>query len=123
MGDFRFLREYRLLTAGDFRGVFGSTAIRVSHRHFLLLAVPNGRSHPRLGLVLAKKNLRLAIQRNRVRRLIRESFRLNRSRLPPVDLVILARRGLEERDNADIRNILNQLWQRLDQAAAKQAQQ
>jgi len=121
MGDFRFKREYRLLTARDFSQVFGNAVIRVPHAHCLLLAVPNGLDHPRIGLVLAKKNLRLAVQRNRVRRLVRESFRVRRQTLPPVDLVILARRGLAEKDNAEIREILDQLWQRLNKNVARNA--
>ncbi len=121
MGDFSFKREYRLLTARDFSKVFGNAVIRVPHAQFLLLAVPNGLDHPRIGLVLAKKNLRLAVQRNRVRRLVRESFRVQRQTLPPVDIVILARRGLADKNNAEIVGILNQLWQRLHKSFAKNA--
>lgn len=119
MGDFRFTREYRLLTSRQFGRVFQETAFRVPHQQLLLLGVPNGLDHPRIGLVLAKKNLRLAVQRNRIRRLVRESFRYHRQTLPPVDLVLLARRGLDQQDNGQIIKTLQQMWQRLDRMAAR----
>ena len=64
---FSFSREARLLDAADYRGVFNAVESKASHRHLLLLARPNGLAHNRLGLVVAKKHVRLAAQRNRIK--------------------------------------------------------
>ncbi len=71
----------------------------------------------RLGLAIAKKHLRKATSRNRIKRLIRESFRLHQSRLKGLDLVVLARPGLEQVDNRTLLQSLERHWQRLAQSA------
>lgn len=98
-----FPRHCRLLTAGDFRCVFDNAEIKVSNKHFLLLAKRNTLDNPRIGFVLSKKNIKLAIDRNRVKRLTREVFRLKRETLPSIDIVFLGRRGLGDLDNTAFR--------------------
>ena len=119
MGEQRFPRQCRLLKAGDYRSVFNDVDIRVSHRHFLILATDTGHNHPRIGLVFSKKNLRRAVQRNRIKRLVRESFRLRQHKLPALDIVVLGRRGLDQTDNRDVGKILDHLWERLCREAVK----
>ena len=74
--DASFSKAKRLLTARDYSRVFDGTEARASHKHLLLLARRNinGPGH-RLGLVIAKKNVRLAVERNRIKRVTREFFR------------------------------------------------
>jgi len=58
---------------------------------------------PRLGLVIAKRFLPLAVQRNRVKRLIREGFRSASSELPAVDIIVrLARKPQAEVNAGDV---------------------
>jgi ribonuclease P protein component len=52
-----------------------------------------------------------AVTRNRVRRLIRESFRLQRQELPAVDVFVIARFGVRSASNAQVFASLMQLWQ------------
>lgn len=66
-----------------------------------------------MGLVIAKKNVRLAVQRNRAKRLMRESFRHHQQLLEGLDIVILARRDLDKLDNAALTSCLETLWQDL----------
>jgi len=49
---------------------------------------PEGAGDARLGLVVGKKLLKRAVDRNRVKRIVREQFRLRRSKLPVCDLVV-----------------------------------
>ena len=119
MAGFVFPRGSRLLNAGDYRTVFNGAKLKVSDRDLLILATPNQLPYPRLGLVIAKKNVRLAVQRNRVKRIIRESFRLQQSTLPNVDIVVLARKGLGDLDNPSLHRLIDQSWQRLNKYARK----
>ncbi|WP_221774916.1 ribonuclease P protein component, partial [Citrobacter braakii] len=74
--------------------VFDSPTGKVPVKNLLILARENGLDHPRLGLVIGKKSVKLAVQRNRLKRLMRDSFRLNQKMLAGLDIVIVARMGL-----------------------------
>ena len=121
--DFCFDKSLRMLNAGDYQAVFDQSCLKVSTAELLFLANTNGLGHPRLGLVIAKKNVRHAVQRNRLKRIIRESFRLQRSRLPGIDVIVLARRGVDQLDNAELHRRCNQLWRQLEKRAEKQLRQ
>ncbi len=114
-----FPRRLRLLTAGDYRQVFETAVFKVHGKGLLALAVPNRLGHPRLGLVVSKKSLRRAVDRNRLKRLVRESVRLRQEQLPDVDIVVLARRGVGELDNAVLHRQLHGMWKRLAREARK----
>lgn len=111
-----FTKAQRLLNSSDFQRVFDDAPFRASHKHFLILARPSHTDSSRLGLVIAKKNIRLAVQRNRMKRLIRESFRQQQSTLPNIDMIVLARRGMEELENPQL---LQQLQQQLRKVVSK----
>ncbi|MDF1762830.1 MAG: ribonuclease P protein component [Oleibacter sp.] len=121
MQDLAFRRTSRLLTPKDFKRVFDNTALRGSTPHLLVLASPNESSNPRVGFVLAKKQLKRAVDRNRVKRLIRESFRQHQHDLANNDFVILARSGIVQLDNHQIRAMIDSLWFRLKQPHGKNA--
>jgi ribonuclease P protein component len=61
-----------------------------------LLAAPNGLDYPRLGLIVPKKIIAKAVGRNRIKRLIREAFRLNQSELAGLDVVARIRSKPED---------------------------
>lgn len=107
-----FPKSSRLLTPKDYGKVFDDVQIRVPHRNFLLLASSNDCGHARVGLVFSKKNLKLAVQRNRVKRRIRETFRLQ-TELPDLDIIVLGRKGLADIENSALNAILDDLWSRL----------
>ena len=86
---------------------------KASHKHLLLLAKLNDQPGHRLGLVIAKKNVRLAVQRNRIKRVAREFFRTLPESEPTMDVVLLTRRGIDQLDNAELSSILQQQWQKL----------
>lgn len=76
-------------------------------------AVANNVGFPRLGMAIAKKALRRAHERNRIRRLVRESFRQHQASLPAVDMVIMCRADVLTMSNTDIFQQLEGLWLRL----------
>ena len=113
MGDFSFTKKDRLLDTRAYKHVFAGVDARASHKHLLLLAARNGLEHHRLGLVISKKNVKLAVQRNRIKRVIREFFRNCSSQNPGMDVVVLARKGVDQLDNSTLSTILRQQWQKL----------
>lgn len=64
-------------------------------------------------MAIAKKNIKRAVDRNLVKRVIRESFRHQRNRLKGIDTVVLSRRGLPLHDKKRLRESLDRLWQRV----------
>ncbi|RKF22253.1 ribonuclease P protein component [Alginatibacterium sediminis] len=112
MAEHSFGRELRLLTPMHFKHVF-SDPLRVGTPQLLLLAKPNQEQHPRLGLAISKKSIKLAVGRNRVKRLVRESFRLHQQQLPNVDIVAISKPGAAQLSNAELAKLLEKSWQRL----------
>lgn len=108
-----FGKPLRLLNSSDFQSVFADAPFRASHQHFLVLARANQLARPRLGLVIAKKHIRLSVQRNRIKRLIRESFRKQQQSLAGIDVIVLARKGMDDLPNVIIAKQLDQQWQRV----------
>lgn len=113
MTDQSFGRKLRLLTASDYKAVFGKAEFKVSSPQLLILAIKSGYETPRLGLVIAKKHIRQAVQRNRIKRLLRESFRAHQHLLIELDIVILARSGADSLDNKTFVILVEKLWQDL----------
>jgi ribonuclease P protein component len=64
---------------------------RASDKFFTFIALPNSLGHARLGIAVSKKSLRRAVDRNRAKRIIRESFRHSGVRNIPMDIVVLAK--------------------------------
>lgn len=113
MADYSFPKKTRLLTAAEYKAVFTNAKFKVSCRYFLILAIKNNWLHPRLGLVIAKKNVAKAVQRNRVKRMIREYFRLHGEQVSGLDLVVLARKDVDTLESGQISERLGALWKDL----------
>ena len=104
----KFPREARLLKETEFRAVF-RTGRRARAGLLFARLRPNGRGRARLGLAVSRKATRKAVVRNRVRRQIRESFRVNQHRLAGLDVVVSLARPT--RGGAiDLRPRLPRLW-------------
>ncbi len=116
-----FGRERRLLTPRQFKAVFDSPSGKVPGRNVLLLARENDLQYPRLGLVIGKKSVKLSVERNRIKRQIRETFRHHQLELAGWDIVIIARKGLADLDNPELAKQFAKLWKRLSRNPAKTA--
>lgn len=108
-----FGREKRLLVPRQFKAVFDSPSGKVPGRNVLLLARDNALDHPRLGMVIGKKSVKLSVERNRLKRQIRESFRHNLELLAGWDIVVVAKRGLGDLENEELKQQFGKLWKRL----------
>ncbi|WP_290652177.1 ribonuclease P protein component [Aquisalimonas sp.] len=107
-----FPRAARLCSPPEFRLVFAS-ADRVADRYFTVLAAPTGQDEARLGLAIGRRAAPRAVDRNRIKRIARESFRHHRSDLPPVDVVLMSRPAARTASRDTLRESLARLWQRL----------
>ena len=68
-----------------------------------------------MGLAIARKQVRRAVDRNRLKRLVREVFRHHRAGLTGVDLVVMARSAAVKADNAALRASLVRHFARVGQ--------
>ncbi|MFT6154519.1 MAG: ribonuclease P protein component [Bermanella sp.] len=112
MGENHFSRELRLLTPAHFEYVFSNAIPSVSPQ-LTLLARYNHSDNPRLGITLAKKRVKHAHDRNRLKRVIRESFRLQRHSFPNIDIVVVGKTGLDKLSNQELFSLLSKLWKKL----------
>ncbi|MCH7881157.1 MAG: ribonuclease P protein component [Proteobacteria bacterium] len=88
-----FPKRLRLSSASDYRQVFNNN-FRVGDACITMLVRGCSGAYPRLGFAIARKQIHKAAQRNRIKRVIRESFRKNQHRLPARDMVIMVRRPI-----------------------------
>lgn len=105
-------RVARLRQASEFQALRTSSG-RLGGRCFLVRYRPNDLGHARLGLAISKRVSKRAVQRNRLKRLLRESFRQARAGLPAVDIVVMARGDAATQANAELLAEARALWQRL----------
>lgn len=109
----RFDKTQRLLNAAQFQGVFDGADFKVGQAQFLVLARRNAIGHARLGLVIGKKNIRRAVGRNRVKRVVRDTFRLSAHRLDSLDIIFLAKKGFDTLLPGEQTSIMRDTWERL----------
>ena len=107
-----YLRAYnKLRCSRDFANVFSSHD-RSSDGFFLFLAVNNNTELARLGLAVPKKNISKAVERNKIKRLIRESFRLRKERLKGKDIVVFVKKQFDIKQ-VKIEQMLTNHWDKI----------
>jgi len=96
----------------DFDAVY-ARGRRTGGEFFVVIARTNAAGGPRLGLSVAAKAVGNAVQRNRIRRLVRESFRHRQRELPACDLVVSARARARGVPSGELRASLEALWDKV----------
>jgi ribonuclease P protein component len=104
----------RLHQPAEFRAVRQSGK-RLSDAYFSLSVLANHGRIPRLGLAIATRTFGSAVARNRIKRLARESFRLNQHTLPPVDVTVSAKDAARLAAPKDLRASLEKHWKSITQ--------
>jgi len=107
-----FPLRLRLTKPAEYRQVFEQPQ-KNTDRYFTVLSIRNKLDHPRLGLAIAKKNIKQAVRRNKIKRAVRESFRLNQHQLGNIDIVVLARRDAASVSSKRLMAVLQKHWQKL----------
>ncbi len=115
-GKFCFPKHLHLRTPQQFARVYDA-GNRAGDGHLLLFAAANGEDFTRIGLSVSKKHGN-AVRRSRIKRLLREAFRLNRHQLPSgLDLILIPRQNsgscLDDYSNS-LRRLAQRLAKRLN---------
>jgi ribonuclease P protein component len=113
----RFPQRVRLLTPAQFDRAF-KQGRRLHQGPLSAVLAPNALEHPRIGFALGKKFAKRAVQRNRLKRLLRERFRHRQGGLQAVDMVVFLRSRLTDSANAEVEAV-ERLWAKLDSTCAK----
>jgi ribonuclease P protein component len=114
----RFRRGDRLKKRYEFRQAQLSGR-RIHTPHFLIVVQPNALQHTRLGITVTKK-VGTAVQRNRIKRVVREVFRRNRQLFPRShDLVFIAKRGATDIDYGSLLSEVQRAAKKLRPEAAR----
>lgn len=108
----RFPRQARLLLPREFDAVFKSGR-RERGRFFICVVAASGGVEARIGFAVGKKHLPAAHDRNLVKRMARESFRVRRGSMPAVDLVLSPRSEVVRGDRKSLRLDLDALFDRV----------
>jgi ribonuclease P protein component len=116
-----FPRQHRLLNKAEFKSVFDESA-KVSQRYLLALFKTNNAGKGRLGIIVGKRVARLAVERNQIKRVVRESFRVIQEQLQGLDIVVIARQQCDSLDKVQLREGIDKLWQRLITQSQKVSQ-
>jgi ribonuclease P protein component len=107
-----FPPQLRLKKAAEFKKVF-TNPVKSTDRYFTLLAMQNDFAHPRVGLAIAKKMIRKAVDRNVIKRTVRESFRLQQHTISSIDIVVLARKDALHAAPSELKKSLERHWLKL----------
>lgn len=109
-----FPRQARLLKPSDFRIVFSGSK-RSADGFFTVLVAKTEGNLARLGLAISKRCAKGAVERNRLKRIVRESFRTHRDMLATIDLVVMCRQKAVKATNADLTASLIKHWKNVIQ--------
>ena len=115
---YQFGRSFKINKPSQYTSVFNKADFRVSSPHLTFIVKENNSPHARIGVVVAKKNIRRAVNRNLVKRIIKESFRKGKVSTLAVDIVVLVRSSLMRLSKKQQHEDLNSLWQSLIQKSS-----
>ncbi len=109
--------QRRLRRKSDFDAAYAGGR-RFGNGFFGVTALWNDKGWPRLGLAVAVRTAGGGVERNRIRRIIRESFRLHQHELPGVDLVVSARSRAKDAPGTELHASLVALWKKVKEQCA-----
>ncbi len=114
MPTLRFTKKAKLIKTDEFSSVFNFRK-RISAKFLALHYQPNQIGRARLGLVVGKKVAKRAVDRNYMRRVLREFFRMQQHEINNVDLVIRVQKKFEKEDFIQIKQEFDALIAKINQ--------
>jgi ribonuclease P protein component len=110
--SYSFPASFRLKSDEEIKAVL-AYAKKYWYRSLSVFVTPNTLEHPRLAIVISKRYVAKAVARNRLKRIIRESFRLNQDKITSNDIIIFGYRGIATLTNSELEQCLLKNWQKL----------
>jgi len=110
-------KTHRLLARPEFGRVLDGQC-RASNEFFTVYGLPNERPYARLGMVVSKRFANKAVDRNRLKRIIRETFRLMSESLDGFDVVVFTKAGAIAQPNSKLQQMLTKLLDRVNKKCA-----
>lgn len=98
--------EYNKLNKSSLYESLFRNGRRVNTKNFTVIFKENGLGYPRYGHVVSRRVSRSAVKRNRIKRVLREFFRHNKSSLDSFDIVIIVKRDVSESHYSSIKEEL-----------------
>jgi ribonuclease P protein component len=93
MKEHSYRKSERVTNKSDYRAIYNQ-GVWGSSQHFTTITCSNKKGIRRLGITVTKKTGN-AVKRNRIKRLIREFFRLNKTLFPAGhDTIVMAKRNI-----------------------------
>lgn len=105
-------RRSRLTRPNQFKQAFANGR-RVHQPPFTLVFRLNTLGHARFGMAIGKRYAKRAVERNRLKRQLREAFRSHCDELPAVDCVFYLNSVSAGHSNAMLRSAIDRLWQKM----------
>ena len=121
VGTTRFQRSQRLCRPAQFQAAYAQGRRFGNELFTATVRINDGHASARLGLSIAARTVGNSVSRNRLRRQIRESFRLLQPALPPLDIVIGARSAARTAPARELREALERLWKQINEAWAQRS--
>ncbi|RPI81921.1 MAG: ribonuclease P protein component [Planctomycetaceae bacterium] len=112
-----FAKSLHLRRPADFVRVYAARCT-TKNRRFLMFGATNGFAHARLGLSVSKKH-GSAVRRNRIKRLLREAFRLTQDQCPPAIDYVIVPQDFAGATLADLRELLPESTRHVAQRVAR----
>ncbi len=117
MCELVYRKSNRLLTPSTVQNVFDSVDCKQGGKYFTFLSRSNTVNDTRLGIIIAKRNIKTAVQRNRIKRRIRETFRHTLPELHTLthsfDVIVIVKSNAELLANSELTNELSHQWSKL----------
>lgn len=108
----RFRPYERLRSSADFDQVFNKPK-KTAVNGLLILWKQGQTTYTRIGVITSKRVSKKAVSRNRIRRIIRDSFRNTKNQLGLLDIIVIARHPCAHLSNAELRKETDRLWIKL----------
>ena len=114
MGDLKFTKQQRISTRAEYQSIY-KNGIKAGDGFFRIIISRNPRqTRPKLGIIVSKK-VGPAVTRNRIKRMVREIYRLNQKKITAeIKLVVIAKPECITQKYQDIEQSLFKLLDRVD---------
>ena len=110
----RFTKSQRLLTAPEFKAVFDAPERKLHQSHLMAFIRSNSAQTPRIGMAITKRRVPTAVARNRLKRQIREQFRLQAHCLDNKDIIFIVKNSITDLYNKELKNQINNIFKKIE---------